>query len=248
MRDVAFEGPLDLLLHLIEKNKVSIFDIPIAEITDQYVAYVREMERSDLGLMSEFLVMAATLLDIKSKMLLPPEEDGEEEAEDPRQELVERLLEYKMYKYMASELQGLQAEAARVAYRAGSMPAEALAARPAPNPRELLAGVTLEQLGTMFDDALKRQAARVDPVRSKFGRVEKEEASLEETAARVESYIARHRTCSFRGLLEGKKSKIQAILTFLTILEMMKMGKVEARQDALFADITITATQSGDQT
>ena len=98
----AFEGPLDLLLHLIEKNKIDIYDIPIVEITAQYLDYIRQMQREDMNVMSEFLVMAATLIDIKCKMLLPKEvnEDGEEE--DPRAELVQKLLEYKMYKYMSS--------------------------------------------------------------------------------------------------------------------------------------------------
>ena len=97
----AFEGPLDLLLHLLEKNKVSIYDIPIVEITNQYLDYIREMQRQDLNVMSEFMVMAATLISIKSKMLLPKEvkEDGQEE--DPREELVQQLLEYKMYKCIA---------------------------------------------------------------------------------------------------------------------------------------------------
>ena len=92
----AFDGPLDLLLHLIEKNKIDIFDIPIVEITEQYMDYVSKMETKDMDVMSDFLVMAATLLKIKSKMLLPapPAEEGEEE--DPRAELVERLLQYKM--------------------------------------------------------------------------------------------------------------------------------------------------------
>ena len=91
----AFEGPLDLLLHLIEKNKIDIYDIPIVEITAQYLDYIRQMQREDMNVMSEFLVMAATLIDIKCKMLLPKEvnEDGEEE--DPRAELVQKLLEYK---------------------------------------------------------------------------------------------------------------------------------------------------------
>ena len=95
----VFDGPLDLLLHLIEKNKVDIFDIPIVLITEQYLDYVRKMDTKDMDVMSEFLVMAATLVKIKSKMLLPAEEEEQEEEEDPRQELVERLLEYKMYKY-----------------------------------------------------------------------------------------------------------------------------------------------------
>ena len=102
-----FEGPLDLLLHLIEKNKVDIYDIPIVEITAQYLEYVRNMEREDLNLVSEFLVMAATLLDIKAKMLLPKEVDEEGEEVDPRAELVARLLEYKRYKILAEELADL---------------------------------------------------------------------------------------------------------------------------------------------
>ena len=89
----AFEGPLDLLLHLIDKNKVDIYDIPIVEITEQYLDYIRQMEQSDMNIMSEFLVMAATLLDIKCRMLLPKEVNEEGEEEDPRAELVEKLLE-----------------------------------------------------------------------------------------------------------------------------------------------------------
>ena len=99
----VFEGPLDLLLHLIDKNKIDIYDIPIVEITDQYLEYIHQMEREDLDIMSEFMVMAATLLDIKCRMLLPKEVNEEGEEEDPRAELVQQLLEYKMYKYMSYE-------------------------------------------------------------------------------------------------------------------------------------------------
>ena len=109
----AFEGPLDLLLHLIEKNKIDIYDIPIVEITEQYLEYIKQMDTEDMNVMSEFLVMAATLIDIKCRMLLPKEvnEDGEEE--DPRAELVQKLLEYKMYKYMSFELKDRQVDAER---------------------------------------------------------------------------------------------------------------------------------------
>lgn len=106
----VFEGPLDLLLHLIEKNKVNIYDIPIVTITEQYLEYVNNMEEEDLDVMSEFLVMAATLIKIKSRMLLPKDEETEEDEEDPREELVRRLLEYKMYKYAAGELKDLELE------------------------------------------------------------------------------------------------------------------------------------------
>ena len=110
----VFEGPLDLLLHLIDKNKIDIYDIPIVEITDQYLEYIHQMEREDLDIMSEFMVMAATLLDIKCRMLLPKEVNEEGEEEDPRAELVQQLLEYKMYKYMSYELRDRMNEASRV--------------------------------------------------------------------------------------------------------------------------------------
>ena len=109
----VFEGPLDLLLHLIDKNKIDIYDIPIVEITDQYLEYIHQMEREDLDIMSEFMVMAATLLDIKCRMLLPKEVNEEGEEEDPRAELVQQLLEYKMYKYMSYELRDRMNEASR---------------------------------------------------------------------------------------------------------------------------------------
>ena len=117
----AFEGPLDLLLHLIEKNKVNIYDIPIVEITNQYMEYIQEMERSaSMESMSEFLVMAATLLRIKSRMLLPKEE--KEEEEDPREELVQRLVEYKMCRYAAEELKDLSVDAEKVFYKPETIP------------------------------------------------------------------------------------------------------------------------------
>ena len=118
----VFEGPLDLLLHLIEKNKVDIYDIPIVTITQQYLDYMKQMNTTDMDLMSEFLVMAATLVRIKSKMLLPVEETEEEEPEDPRQELVERLLEYKMYKYASFELKDRQYDAGRSFYKPPTVP------------------------------------------------------------------------------------------------------------------------------
>ena len=123
----VFEGPLDLLLHLLDKNKVNIYDIPIVEITNQYMEYIAEMKRQDLNVLSEFLVMAATLIDIKSKMLLPKSENEEEEEEDPRNELVQQLLEYKMYKCMAYELKDRQMDAQTVLFTEPTIPEEVLA-------------------------------------------------------------------------------------------------------------------------
>ena len=151
----AFEGPLDLLLHLIEKNKVSIYDIPIAEITDQYMAYLHEMKKQDLGVMSEFLLMAATLLNIKSRMLLPKEVNEEGEEEDPRQELVQQLLEYKMYKYISYELKERRQDAAQVLYHKQDLPEEVKAYKQPVSTEELLAGVTLSRMHRIFVDIIK---------------------------------------------------------------------------------------------
>ncbi len=162
----VFEGPLDLLLHLIDKNKIDIYDIPIVEITNQYMDYIRAMEREDLNVMSEFLVMAATLLDIKCRMLLPKEvkEDGEEE--DPRQELVEQLLEYKMYKYMSYELRDREAEGQRALYRAPDLPEEVKEYVEPIDMDALLGDLTLAKLNSIFQDVIRRQADKIDPVRS----------------------------------------------------------------------------------
>ena len=230
----VFEGPLDLLLHLLEKNKVNIYDIPIVEITNQYMEYIAEMRRQDLNVMSEFLVMAATLLDIKSKMLLPAKESEDEEEEDPRAELVQQLLEYKMYKCMAYELRDRQIDAEKVWFKAPTIPPE----EPV-DVNELMSGVTLARLNDIFQSIIKKQADKIDPVRSKFGRIEKEEVSLPDKMTYVEEYSLHHGHFSFRSLLEAQSGKMEVVVTFLAILELMKMGKIVVSQEYTFDDIKI---------
>ena len=152
-----FEGPLDLLLHLIEKNKVNIYDIPIAEITDQYMEYVRQMDEENLDVVSEFLVMAATLLDIKARMLLPKEVNEEGEEEDPRAELVMRLLEYKKYRLMSEELKDMESGADRVFYKDPTIPPEVKEYAEPVDLDKLLDGVTLTKLQKIFESVMKRQ-------------------------------------------------------------------------------------------
>lgn len=236
----VFDGPLDLLLHLIEKNKVDIFDIPIVLITEQYLAYVSSMDTKDMDVMSEFLVMAATLIRIKSKMLLPVEESGEEEEEDPRQELVERLLEYKMYKYASFELKDRQIDAGRVFYKKPSIPEEIRNYKDEVDYEELLSDITLRKLQEIFDSVMQKQVDKIDPIRSKFGEIEKEEINIEDHMIFLEEYAMLHGTFSFRKVLEHGSGKSYVIVTFLGILEMMKTGKVTIEQDNLFEDIQIT--------
>ena len=235
----VFEGPLDLLLYLLEKNKVNIYDIPIVEITEQYMEYIREMKRQDLEVLSEFLVMAATLVDIKSRMLLPPNPDSEEEEEDPRAELVQQLLEYKMYKCMAYELKDRQMDAGRVMYKKPTIPEEVRAYEPPVDIHELISDITLSRLHEIFESIMKKQQDKIDPLRSKFGKIEKEEVSLEDKMEDLKKYAAGHRHFSFRGLLTAQSSKVEVIVTFLAILELMKMGTIRISQEHIFDDIQI---------
>lgn len=237
----AFEGPLDLLLHLIEKNKVDIYDIPIVEITQQYLDYIKQMEAQDMNIMSEFLVMAATLIDIKCRMLLPLEVNEEGEEEDPRAELVQKLLEYKMYKYMSLELKDRQVDAARNLFREQKLPKEVSSYRAPINYEELIGDTTLVKLQEIFRTIVRKQEDKIDPIRSKYGNIEKEEIDMEAKALFVEAYIREHKHISFRKLLEKEKSKMEIIVTFLIILEMMKMGKIIISQENIFDDILIEA-------
>ena len=235
----AFEGPLDLLLHLIEKNKIDIYDIPIVEITEQYMEYIRQMQEENLNIMSEFMVMAATLLDIKCKMLLPQEVTEEGEEKDPREELVQQLLEYKMFKYMSYELRDRMADASRCVYRAESMPKEVLDYQPPVDIRELIGDLTLAKLQNIFNSIIKRQENKVDPIRSKFGKIEKEEVSLTDKFLYVRDYLQEHRRFSFRQLLQKQKSKMHIVVTFLAILEMMKLGEIYVEQESICGEIMI---------
>ncbi len=235
----VFEGPLDLLLHLIDKNKIDIYDIPITLITEQYLDYIRQMESEDMNVMSEFLVMAATLLDIKCKMLLPAEVNEEGEEEDPRAELVQKLLEYKIYKYMSYELKDLHMSAGKAFYREAHMPKEIAEYRPPIDYGELIGEATLVKLNEMFRFILKRQEEKIDPVRSGFGKIEKDEIDLDRKQVYLQNYLLKHRYCSFRELLEKQNSKMEIIVTFLLVLEMMKIGKIVIEQEDLFGEIQI---------
>ncbi len=237
----VFEGPLDLLLHLIEKNKVDIYDIPISLITDQYLDYIRQMETEDLNVMSEFLVMAATLLDIKCRMLLPKEVNEEGEEEDPRAELVEKLIEYKLFKYMSYELKDRQVDAVRTLFKGPTLPQEVEDYKEPIDYEKLVGDMDLSRLNQIFKSIMKKQEDKVDPVRSQFGKIEKDEVNLEKKMAYIENYVQSHRRFSFRSLLEVQKSKMDVVVTFLVVLEMMKMGKIVIAQQELFDDIIITS-------
>lgn len=224
----AFDGPLDLLLHLIEKNKIDIFDIPIVEITNQYMEIIAQMQTKDMDVMSDFLLMAATLLRIKSKMLLPAEKAEEGEEEDPRAELVERLLEYKTYKYASYELKDLQMDASKQLFKKPSIPEEIANYKEEIDISELLGDLTLARLQSIFHAVMKKQIDKIDPIRSKFGKIEKEKISLGDRMQYISEYAREHKKFNFRMLLEEQTSKTMVVVSFLGILELMKEGMLKS--------------------
>ena len=233
----VFEGPLDLLLHLIEKNKVDIYDIPIVMITEQYMNYIQDMEHKDMDVMSEFLVMAATLAKIKSKMLLPAEINEEGEEVDPRAELVARLLEYKMYKYASFELKDKQLSASKSFFKGKSIPDEIADFKEEINISELLVDVTLPKLQNLFHSVMQKQVDKIDPIRSNFGKIEKEEVNLTDRMIFIEEYAMLHKQFSFRALLMEQRSKMMIIVTFLGVLELIKVGRFSIIQNEIHDDI-----------
>ncbi|WP_307338968.1 segregation and condensation protein A [Caldalkalibacillus uzonensis] len=235
----SFEGPLDLLLHLIDKAEVDIYDISVSEITDQYVAYIHQMQQLELEIASEFLVMAATLLAIKSKMLLPKKEEYTfqpmldmelEEEYDPREELIQRLVQYKKYKQLAALLREEEAKRSQIYTR----PAEDLTAfvdRDDVNP---VANVSLFDLVDALQEVLKKKEE--EPL----SKVERDEISVSERMKEIKDRLVREREITFNQLFQGKRSKTQIVVTFLALLELMKKKEVICRQDRLFAEIKIS--------
>ena len=250
----AFEGPLDLLLYLIDKNKVDIYDIPIVLITEQYLEHIGHLDISaagaseeEMNLMSEFLVMAATLLHIKCRMLLPVDEttDETDEDEDPRTELLNKLLEYKMYKFISVELRAREESAGRSIYRPMSLPDELKDYQEPIDYEALLGDASLKKLHEHFEATLRRLDDKIDPIRSKFSQVQKDEIDMERKMAYVEAYLEKYGSFSFIELLERQNNKMEIIVTFLVILELMRIGRIGIRQDDIKDDIRIEVKVNG---
>jgi segregation and condensation protein A len=222
----SFQGPLDLLLHLIKKNELDIYDIPVAEISEQYLSYLEVMRELNLDVASEFLVMASTLIHLKSRMLLPPEEEEEEEeGEDPREELVRRLLEYQKYKKAAEEL--------------GSRPAlgRDVFARPEDEVKSPGEDTYIE--ATMFQlmDALQRVITEAE--KRKPHEITRDAYSIEEGIGHIETLLAEKGSIRFGDLFTGQESRRQIVTIFLGVLDLIKRGRISAVQEDQHAPLRI---------
>lgn len=244
----AFEGPLDLLYHLIEKNEIDIYDIPIAALTEQYLAYLDAAEDRDMDGMSEFLLMAATLLEIKSKLLLPKQKAAEEEAApDPREELVQRLLEYKKIKDATDTLKEREEEAALVFYKEADASVQRLKERPPQELEELLQGITMDDLYTAFQQIMARKETKVDTVRSGFRSVQRDLFTVAEKMDYIRDLLLLRPQgkTTFHRIFRAEAGKMEKVVTFLALLELIKQKEVQITQEKTFGEILIEAYRGG---
>ena len=229
-----FEGPLDLLLHLIKKNEINIYDIPVAMIAQQYLEYLEAMEELNLNVAGDFLVMAATLLQIKSKMLLPVDEraDDEEEGPDPREELVRRLLEYKAYKEAARQLDGREKMWREIFWREQS-----------PVLEHVEEDLPLENV-SLFDlvDALKEVLDR-NPS-SRLLEIIPDNLTVRERMNLILETLEGKESVSFAALFEGPSHRVVIVVTFLALLELMRLRVARVFQAETFGPILVSRTFS----
>ena len=230
----VFEGPLDILLYLIKKEEVDIYDIPIAKITDQYLEYLELMQLLDLNIAGEFIVMAATLMHIKSKMLLPKDETSPEELEeqDPRAELVRRLLEYKKFKEAAGELSQMAVK------QKGFFPRLSSGKAPEATPEEEeFFEASLFDLISAFTKVMKEIPKEI------FHQVMKDEFTVSEKIHDIYHMLVEKPVLYFSELFRNVKNKIEIITIFLALLELIKMKEVVARQAAAFGEIEVVRNE-----
>jgi len=231
----VYEGPLDLLLKLIEKHEIDIHDIPIAKLTGQYLAEIQGMP-ADMDGMSEFLVMAATLLEIKSRMLLPRPVKDEEEQGDPREALVQKLIAYKYCQALAESLRELETTGQRL-FRE---PEYSLVKMPTiRRPEEYLEAVTADMLQEIFADVMRRQALKVDTVRQNFGEVPREQHTITDKMERIKTYLRDKGSFRLSQLFFECRTRQECIVTFLALLEMVKIRKISARQTEVFGEVEV---------
>lgn len=238
----VFEGPFDLLVYLIERSKMSIYDIRISEITNQYIEYIKEMQKLDIELAQDFMVLAAELIQIKTRMLLPIEKakDGEEIAEeDPRAELVQRLVEYKQFKEMAAFLQQQE----EVVSHIHEKPAEDLDAYMG-EPEEIIKGSMTEFAQAFMQFILKKQ--RLEEMHKIYERIERQKMSMEHRITQIADVLKKKEKTSFSELIEGDETNFNKVITFMSILELLRDKAIEAEQKKRYGDIIIRKVEGSE--
>ncbi len=232
----SFEGPLDLLLFFIKRDEIDIYDIPISRITKEFIDYLHLLEQLDLEAAGEFILMAATLMQIKVKMLLPRVVDEKGEEIDPRADLVKALLEYKRYKEMSEELSFMEANQRNYMYR-GNYDSDAK--ETPPDYEVLLKNISIYDLIKAFKKVLMDKPA--EPVHQ----IKKWNVTIDEQMEYVTSRLKEKRELSFLELMIDMRDRIKIVVTFIAMLEMVKAGTVGLRESSILNDFTIYATENG---
>ncbi len=231
-----FEGPLDLLLYLIKKNEVDIYDINVSEITRQYLDYIELMKILDLEVAGEFILMAATLIRIKAKMLLPKDPDAfEEDEEDPRTDLVKQLLEYKRFKEVAEDLSDKEDHQRRL-YPRRNFQFEKQYIKDFDDTADLVSDISLFDLLSAFKYALENRPVDTAHEVGELG------ATVEDQINYIIGYFDDHERVTFSDLVKPLKTRLMLIVTFIAILELIKTHRLMVQQARVFGDIYITKT------
>ena len=237
----AFQGPIDLLWHLLQKDELEIYDVKIAEITEQYLDYIATMQRLDLDVASEFLIMAARLMEIKAQTLLPSQDDDDGDEEDPRQKLVERLLEYKKYKDLATELREFEQEQ-RKSYTRNVAPLLSELEFEEESPLE---DIKLDEFVAAFEDVLskkkqRKQEEKDDEAKTEISHLEPEDITIKEQKGYIMQQVVKlDGEATLWQIFSKLESKLEIIVTFMALLELIKIKEVEVEQESNFTEIKI---------
>ncbi|MGM0502261.1 MAG: segregation and condensation protein A [Bacillota bacterium] len=243
----AFQGPIDLLWHLLQKDELEIYDIKISEITNQYLDYIATMQRLDLDVASEFLIMAARLMEIKAQTLLPSPNDEDTDVEDPRQKLVERLLEYKKYKDLATELRDFEQQQ-RKSYTRNVAPLLEKLEFEEESPLE---DIKLDQFVAAFEQVLTRRKKRkkeeaLAEERQKITHLEPENVTVQEQKGYIMQQIVKlDGAATLWQIFSKLESKLEVIVTFMSLLELIKIEEIKIEQENNFAEVSIYQVESG---
>lgn len=237
----VFEGPFDLLVYLIEHAQMNIYDIKISEITNQYIDYIEDIKKADVNISSEFMVLAAELLEIKSKMLLPrvvPQDDGEELLEDPRTELVAKLVEYKRFKRISEMLENRAEETSMHLEK----PQEDLSEYTG-EPDEYL-DFSIDQFKIAFERFLNKKK-KLEEIKNHHKRTAKQRVTTEARIEDIKEFFKQYplKEADFMELVHKKNDKFDTAVTFSSVLEMMKQRRLDAEQQYLYGDITVMPTE-----
>lgn len=242
-----FEGPFDLLLHLIQKNKMDIYDVKIHDITNQYLDYIHRIKQLDLELTSEFIVMASTLLEIKSKMLLPKQlidTEDENESEDPRKELVKKLVEYKKFKVAAEFLKKREKKIGR---SFNKKPEIIVRTKEDLKPEEFLKGLTMIKLYNIYSKLMDIYIEKTNRENKFEGKISRDKFKIEDKMKYIIEKIKNGQSLEFSNILKRCSYKIEKVVTFVALLELIKIGTVKAVQRENFEEIYVERLEENDK-